>query len=390
MTFGASTKINNNESISADYEGDAVTDDLTGSESEVIGNVAEAAVRETLNLVQPDDDVDEAVVCWIGGNGLVYASGDDGAAPTDSPGDPGYPTGGQGILQLTGLTDTPAFDDGEDVFQALDMELPTGDDDKVDVEVSAADTEDRVYYRLTIDNSACINDAGNAQIAFENGPLMTTAGMLANGASTVTGSVTSTSTGSVDGSVNNNATVYIEMSGHKLSIGDVSAADGLAGGIDGVGFDGIGAADAAGSLQGETSPNVRYDGEFGVAKVAASMGDDNDWAAGFSFSVAPVTVGIGFASDSTATVGLGLSQGQIDGKVLYSSQGDNKAMGVSAAYSMTDATSVTVVYSTNSAGDEDGVGIGFSHDLGGGATLKAGAGQVGGDTKADLGITMSF
>ena len=38
----------------------------------------------------------------------------------------------------------------------------------------------------------------------------------------------------------------------------------------------------------------------------------------------------------------------------------------------------------------DAFGVGFSHDLGGGATLKAGAGSVDSDAVADLGITMTF
>ena len=38
----------------------------------------------------------------------------------------------------------------------------------------------------------------------------------------------------------------------------------------------------------------------------------------------------------------------------------------------------------------DAFGVGFSHDLGGGATLKAGAGSVDSEATADLGITMKF
>ena len=60
-----------------------------------------------------------------------------------------------------------------------------------------------------------------------------------------------------------------------------------------------------------------------------------------------------------------------------------------ATYSLNDATSVTVVYSSGAAGAE-GIGIGFSHALGGGATLKAGAGQKNGQSAADLGIVMAF
>ena len=207
--------------------------------------------------------------------------------------------------------------------------------------------------------------------------------------STVTGNATnSTSQGSVSGDIGNNATVYISMGGNKLTIGDVDAADLLAGGIADVGFGGVGADDAGESLRGDTTADIRYDGSFGVATVAATVGGSSDWAAGFSFSVAPVTVGIGFDSLRAASVGLGLSQGAISANVLYTTKGGETAMGVDTSYKMSDATSVTIAYSQ--AGDKNGMGIGFAHDLGGGATLKAGAGQKDGNTNADLGISMSF
>ena len=208
------------------------------------------------------------------------------------------------------------------------------------------------------------------------------------GSINVAGSSKSTSSGTVSGDIANNATVYISMGGNKLTIGDVSAADKLAGGIADVGFDGVGADDAGESLYGGTTADIRFDGSFGVATVAATVGGSSDWAAGFSFSVAPVTVGIGFDSMRAASVGLGLSQGAISANVLYTSKSGDTAMGVDTSYQMSDATSVTIAYSQ--AGDSDGLGIGFSHDLGGGATLNAGAGQKDGETNADLGISMSF
>ncbi|MCY4195838.1 MAG: porin [Rhodobacteraceae bacterium] len=55
----------------------------------------------------------------------------------------------------------------------------------------------------------------------------------------------------------------------------------------------------------------------------------------------------------------------------------------------TPATPASYSWSTSST-TVDAFGVGFSHDLGGGATLKAGAGSVDSNAVADLGITMKF
>ncbi len=99
----------------------------------------------------------------------------------------------------------------------------------------------------------------------------------------------------------------------------------------------------------------------------------------------------------------------------------NQAIGVDMTYKMSDATSLVLVaaqhkkesvdryynaektaatnvtggtveakWSAKSSTTVDAFGVGLSHDLGGGATLKAGAGSVDSDAVADLGITMKF
>ena len=101
----------------------------------------------------------------------------------------------------------------------------------------------------------------------------------------------------------------------------------------------------------------------------------------------------------------------------------NQAMGVDMTYQMSEATSLVLVAAqhkkesakayykrgetdltrkinegavgfeqewTKSSTTVDAFGVGFSHDLGGGATLKAGAGSVDSNAVADLGITMKF
>ena len=97
----------------------------------------------------------------------------------------------------------------------------------------------------------------------------------------------------------------------------------------------------------------------------------------------------------------------------------NQAIGVDVTYQMSEATSILLVaaqhkkesadwyYNIAESGSTDygdtdstkwvttsttvdAFGVGFSHDLGGGATLKAGAGSVDSNAVADLGITMKF
>ncbi|MCY4197576.1 MAG: porin [Rhodobacteraceae bacterium] len=260
-------------------------------------------------------------------------------------------------------------------------------------------------------------------------------------------------------SVNNHGEVYISMDMHKLTIGsDLDAADKMAGGLADPGFDGIGIDDVAEGVWGKSAADVRYDGDFGVAAVAISYGDnkgDAEWAAGFKFSVDPVTFGAGFDSKGVMSVGMGFSQGLISMNALYSTDSDhdeadneaiseadldkteggvagaktrremlgirvdevankpdlkNQGMGVDVTYKMSEETSLTLVaaqsktekarWSRGETKADDGwvttsktvdaFGVGFEHDLGGGAKLKAGAGSVDSEARADLGITMTF
>ncbi len=260
--------------------------------------------------------------------------------------------------------------------------------------------------------------------------------------------------------IDNHGEVYISMDMHKLTIGsDLDAADKVAGGLADPGFDGIGIDDVAEGVWGKSAADVRYDGDFGVASVAISYGDnkgDAEWAAGFSFNVEPVTVGAGFDSNGVMSIGMGFSQGLISMNALYSTDSDhdeadnearkpaaatenkdainfersnkgdlkNQAIGLDMTYQMSEATSLVLVaaqhkkesaspHYTRDSVDGDGTdvkgadsrlkqtwavsettidafGVGFSHDLGGGATLKAGAGSVDSNATADLGITMKF
>ena len=385
MAFGASTTLGSNESVTADFTGDDVSVKsgpviVTGTSA---GTVESTSIFATIKLDNAEENGEE--FCWIGQDGRWYQNSDLTADPVAVKD------------ETTALFDVPIFGNytsAAAVFKSLNMDMPTDEDEDnfmvIRDDVSSTNDEDETYVIYRVD-TALSEACGDATFV--------STGLLTDGKPLTGVSVDSTVadisstgavTGKVSGSLDNNATVYIEMGGNKLTIGDVSAADKLAGGIADVGFDGVGADDAGESLYGKTAADIRFDGSFGVATVAATVGGDSAWAAGFSFSVAPVTVGIGFDSLRAASVGLGLSQGGISANVIYTSKSGDTAMGVDTSYQMSDATSVTIAYSQESAEDGDGLGIGFSHDLGGGATLKAGAGQKDGQTNADLGISMSF
>ena len=300
-----------------------------------------------------------------------------------------------------------------------------------------------------------------AEKAADNGVPAITAGLYKIGAGKgpMTAATAATFDPDAKQKVDNHGEVYISMDMHKLTIGsDLDAADKLAGGLTDPGFDGIGIDDEAERVWGGSAADVRYDGDFGVASVAISYGDkagDAEWAAGFKFSVDPVTFGAGFDSNGVMSIGMGFTQGQIAMNALYSTDSDhdeddnearkvtpaginkaailiergnmpdlkNQAVGVDMTYQMSDATSLVLVAAQHkkesakayykhgedglsrkinegavgyeqewkkSSTTVDAFGVGFSHDLGGGATLKAGAGSVDSNAVADLGITMKF
>lgn len=65
--------------------------------------------------------------------------------------------------------------------------------------------------------------------------------------------------------------------------------------------------------------------------------------------------------------------------------------GISANYAISSATAIQFAYGDGSgSADTDNVGIGATHSLGGGVTLAGGAGQVGDDTYASVGVRLNF
>ena len=150
-----------------------------------------------------------------------------------------------------------------------------------------------------------------------------------------------------------------------------------------------------------------------VAAVPA-VASDSEFAFGMSFNAGGVTIGVGYDSNKTINMGAGFTTGEITTNLLYVKTEDNEdtpmvdeemtGMGVDMAYAM-GASTVTLSYGRRKPemGEAmDAVGMGVTHDLGGGATLNAGFGKVDKDigtaaspmivaeNKASIGLMFKF
>ena len=145
-----------------------------------------------------------------------------------------------------------------------------------------------------------------------------------------------------------------------------------------------------------------------VAAVPA-VASDSEYAFGMSFNAGGVTIGVGYDSNKTVSMGAGFTTGEITTNLLYVKTEDDNAtpadeemtgMGVDMAYSM-GASTVTLAYGRRKPemGEAmDAVGMGVTHDLGGGATMNAGFGKVDkkvgtkivSENKASVGLMFAF
>ena len=129
-----------------------------------------------------------------------------------------------------------------------------------------------------------------------------------------------------------------------------------------------------------------------MAEVPA-VSAETEFAFGMNFETGGVTIGLGYDSNKTISMGAGFSAGEISTNLLYVKMDDDEdtkdmneeatSMGVDLSYSM-GASKVTLAYGRNKPEEGmamDAVGMGVTHDLGGGATMNAGFGKV--DTMVD-------
>ena len=120
------------------------------------------------------------------------------------------------------------------------------------------------------------------------------------------------------------------------------------------------------------------------------------WATGVSFDVGGTTLGIGIDSNKLMQTSIKADLGAFSGTLFYSQQemDDVKSTGtgVEIGVSAGENTSINAVYAQGKTGDDTskGFGVGVSHGLGGGASLAAGFAKVEDQTKASVGVSMSF
>ena len=146
--------------------------------------------------------------------------------------------------------------------------------------------------------------------------------------------------------------------------------------------------------------------------AAPAVASDSEYAFGMSFNAGGVTIGVGYDSKKTVSMGAGFTTGEITTNLLYvktdedfsnadgTIKGEMTGMGVDMAYAM-GASTVTLSYGRRKpeTGEAmDAVGMGVTHDLGGGATMNAGFGKVDkkvgtkivSENKASVGLMFAF
>ena len=151
--------------------------------------------------------------------------------------------------------------------------------------------------------------------------------------------------------------------------------------------------EADGSSEIVNPPNPGRAALVAPTKAMAAVSAETEFAFGMNFETGGVTIGLGYDSNKTVSMGAGFSAGEISTNLLYVKMDDDEdtkdmneeatSMGVDLSYSM-GASTVTLAYGRNKPEEGmamDAVGMGVTHDLGGGATMNAGFGKV--DTMVD-------
>ncbi|MEL7105838.1 MAG: porin [Pseudomonadota bacterium] len=226
------------------------------------------------------------------------------------------------------------------------------------------------------------------------------------------------------------AEVFISGLFGTITVGGIDpATDGF--GIADVGFDGIGADDAAEQFKNATAGAdilYSYSASGLTFTASAEIGANESYGVALEYAAGAFSAGIGYIEDtdgaafdtdddgtddltvgsnSTVTVAAGFSQGAFSANAIYSDWSvGGEGYGVDASFT-TGAVTITAVYSDASgvsAGGPigDSYGLGFKMPLGGGLSVAGGIGSIREDqtvgstgatasrTVADLGLTMSF
>ena len=213
-----------------------------------------------------------------------------------------------------------------------------------------------------------------------------------------------------NGGVNGQAgSVYVSGDFGKITMGDVgSAHESATGDLAGVGY--TMSKNEMGYAGGTHDEGVAWSYSVDNLTLYASMGQpqtssaNNQSGVGLSYSMAGVTLGVGTADDGTteetsasiraSVAGIGITAIIIDRDNDTSVSGET---GLSLSYAVDSNLSVAAfTRSTENVGaaDRDYTGVGFSMNLGGGATLAGGYTQGGGGSNSldamDLGLKFAF
>ena len=129
-----------------------------------------------------------------------------------------------------------------------------------------------------------------------------------------------------------------------------------------------------------------------------AVNSETQYAFGMSFEAGGVTIGVGYDSMKTISMGAGFTAGEISTNLLYvktdeeHGEGVMTGIGADMKYTM-GASAVTLSYGRRKPemGEAtDAVGMGVTHSLGGDATMSAGFGKVGDSNKASIGLSFNF
>ncbi len=213
--------------------------------------------------------------------------------------------------------------------------------------------------------------------------------------------------GNVAGSFDNLANYYGNEPGLESFVGQYSGVD-----YDFLAYSSGGAGANAVFFQyavGDFAFGASYDQNTTFAGGVATDADRWDLSATYTFG--NITAALAYGqndangaadSDSLTVLTLGGEWGDFSGTLFVADDDvadatkNGTAYGVSAAYNLGAATTLTFAYGDGSA-DEDtqNVGIGAIYDLGGGASLRGGIGQIkegsaDGKIRADFGAQFNF
>ncbi|MCK8464139.1 porin [Aliiroseovarius sp. S1339] len=208
-----------------------------------------------------------------------------------------------------------------------------------------------------------------------------------------------------------NQVVYIEGGFGKFSVGTVGSAADATLGLSDIGYSGLGVDNVAEELvDAGDAGNLMYQGTFGDFGVALShdLNGTEVTSIAATYTMGDFNVGLGYDdwgnvnTSNSIHVKAGANIADFSLNALYSrnSDLDVTSYGVTAGYTM-GAVSVTAGYSETDAAVNavnaglglvtgEAYGLGVAYDLGGGASVNAGIAEVGGVTKADMGIIMTF